>query len=322
MAALMAAIAAVLCTSTTRLTALPPGINPFVRPDAGGATARARVLTDVSAAIKRALDAGETLMEVDFPALLGSKTQFDDYSNIEMLNANRDFAFELVPRLGLGGGLLVCLLDEAECELARAAYPGAAYSSASAISLSAAAKLYSGREAGGSWLNSVFSAFIPQADTPPAPAPAAHALRLVVQPCEEGRVDDWLNMELLAEGKGRGIPIVCLNGYLDKQRSGYYPKWQFPDVTRCGEVFLSKFDPVYFLKPMQVKGRVGWILRVYDEPWQLFVQEREGASQLRTFDTRPSFEELRDCLLGVSFPGAGSSPPPRSPTADDDGRGP
>ncbi|KAG8469435.1 hypothetical protein KFE25_005890 [Diacronema lutheri] len=292
---------------------LPPGINPFARGDAGASMARARVLADVSAAITRARQAGVSLMEVEFPAqaLIG-KTQFDDFSNIEMLNANRDFAFELVPLLGLGGELLVCLLDEAECKLALEAYPGSAYASASAMPLSAAALLYSGRQAGNSWLDSALSAFMPKAEAAATGASGVppKALRLVVQPCEEGRVDDWLNMELLNEGAGQGVPIVCLNGYLDKQRSGYYPKWQFPDVTRCGAEFLARFDPVYFLKPMQVKGRVGWILRVHGEPWQLFAQERERAVLLQTFDSRPSYDEARDCLLRAGSASAASTAGP------------
>lgn len=288
-------ILAASSAGSTRLTRLPPSINPFARQELDSSSARAHVLSDVSAAVKRALDTGSTLLEVEFPPLIGSKSQFDDYSNIEHLNANRDFAFELVPRLGLGGELLVCLLDDTECELARKAYPGAAYSSASAMALSAAAQLYSGRQAGPfAWFTSAIAALGP--DKAPA-ASVAKALRLVVQPCEEGRVDDWLNMELLNEGAGRGVPIVCLNGYLDKQRSGYYPAWQFSDVTRCGAEFLSKFDAAYFLKAYSVKGRLGWVLRAYGEPWQLLAQEREGASLLETYESRPSYEEVRDRLL-------------------------
>lgn len=294
--------AACLCMakSTTRLTSLPPGINPFGRQGVNAVTARNHVSTEVAAAIARARSEGVALMEVDFPGLIGIKSMFDDFSNIEMLDANRDFAFELIPRLGLASRLVVCLLDDDECALARAAYPGGIYSAASIISLGDAARQYGGREAG-SWLN-LAVAGLKRSGAPPPPDVASPLsepalLRLVVQPCEEGRVDDWLNMELLDAGAGKGVPIVCLNGYLDKQRSGYYPRWQFPEVTACGDRFLSRFEAVYFLKPLQVKGRVGWLLRAYGEPWQLHAQERDGSSLVELFDTRPTYETLRDRLL-------------------------
>jgi hypothetical protein len=217
-----------------------------------------------------------------------------------MLDANRDFAFELIPRLGLGRRLVVCLLDDDECALARAAYPGGVYSAGGIVALGDAARQYSGREAG-SWLNlAVAGLKRATAPAPPAASPVSSepaSLRLVVQPCEEGRVDDWLNMELLDAGEGKGVPIVCLNGYLDKQRSGYYPRWQFPEVTACGDRFLSRFEAVYFLKSLQVKGRVGWLLRAHGEPWQLHAQDRDGSSLVELFDVRPPYETMRDRLL-------------------------
>ena len=35
------------------------------------------------------------LLEVEFPPLLETKTQFDDFSNVEVLDANRDFSVQL-----------------------------------------------------------------------------------------------------------------------------------------------------------------------------------------------------------------------------------
>ena len=39
----------------------------------------------------RALADGKELLEVEFPPLLETKTQFDDFTNVEVLDANRDF---------------------------------------------------------------------------------------------------------------------------------------------------------------------------------------------------------------------------------------
>lgn len=286
--------------STTRLATLPPDVNPFVRSRVASRAALQHVASDVADAVKRALADGVQLLEVEFPPLLGAKTQFDDFSNIEVLDANRDFALELVPRLGMGSELWVCLLDEKERELALEAYPGAAYQSATLLSLEAAAKACSGRAAA-TWLESAIGGMMGKGETDAAAGAAAAAdkaaCRLVVQPCEEGRVNDWLNMELLATGAGEGIPIICQNGYLDKQRSGYYARWQFPEIGRCYDDFLSGFDAVYYLRPLQSKGRVGWLLRTYGQPWQLFSQERDEARQLAEYDTRPSFQQLAERLV-------------------------
>lgn len=288
--------------SSTPLSALPPGVSLFARSKSTSTATRQHVSTAVASAIKRALANGVTLLEVDFPPLIGSKSQLDDFSNIEHLDANRDFAFELIPRLGLGAALNVCLLDEKECELAKLAYPGLLYISSSIVPLASAAKQCSGRAFGGSWLDGALAKIAPPKLQDTAAEAPLTALRLVVQPCEEGRVDDWLNMELLTEGPNGNVPIVCMNGYLDKQRTGYYPRWQFPEIARCGERFLSRFDPVYVLKPVQISGRVGWLLRVYPEPWQLHAQERDGSYLIETFAERPAFETIKALLASFTPP--------------------
>merc|ERR1712129_296342 len=91
------------------------------------------------------------------------------------------------------------------------------------------------------------------------------SLQVVVQPGDGGPIEDWLNLELLRKD---GTPMVCLNGALDKVTSGYYSNFLNPKLAKCAERFFSKFEPVYFCKPLGA-GR-GWLFRVSPEPWQLY----------------------------------------------------
>ena len=59
--------------------------------------------------------------------------------------------------------------------------------------------------------------------------------------------------------------------------------------------FFSKFEPVYYLKPIG-SGR-GWLFRVYPEDWQLYRQTREDIELVETAkswmrdDGKPVFPE-------------------------------
>ena len=71
------------------------------------------------------------LIEVEFPPLIETKTQFDDYSNVEVLDANRDFAMQLAVEAEIRGAapdaaLWLCFADDGEAELAAEAWPGLA----------------------------------------------------------------------------------------------------------------------------------------------------------------------------------------------------
>lgn len=275
---------------------LPPGSNPFVRTEKSDAALR-QIREDVYNAVNQARVDGKELLEVDFPPLLGFKTALDDVSNVELLNANRDFAMELVPRFGLGPGAWLCLLDAEECKLAKECYPGATYQEATIISLAQAARRCSGRQVE-TWLESATASMRSQEGDVASDADVAEpGMFFVVQPCEEGRTNDWLNMELLSSGQGQGVPIVCINGFLDKLRSGYYPRWiQSAELRRCGDSFLSRFEPTYILKAVQAAGRSAWLHKLYGSPWEVYVQHRDAAELVLQSDTRPDYDEIsRSC---------------------------
>ena len=72
-----------------------------------------------------------------------TKNQFDDFSNVEVLDANRDFAVQLAlePELSAAApaaSLWLCFADEGEAKLAKEAWPGAIYDGATTTSIAAA----------------------------------------------------------------------------------------------------------------------------------------------------------------------------------------
>ena len=88
--------------------------------------------------------------------------------------------------------------------------------------------------------------------------------------------------------------MVCLNGALDKVTSGYYSDFLNPQLASCATRFFSRFEPVYYLKPIG-SGR-GWLFRVYGEDWQLFRQTKEDLELVETFAKRPTPQQCVDRL--------------------------
>jgi hypothetical protein len=254
------------------LSPLPPGLNEFTRLSGRGGVLSA-IRRSVAAATGRALADGQELLEIEFPPLLETKTQFDDFSNVEVLDANRDFAVQLavepeVRAAAADASLWVCFADQGEAELAIEAWPGAMYGAATQTYITAAVRavgqeplmpMGSGALSAANALSSLFGGAPP----PPPPAPPPPALQLIVQPGDGGPMEDWLNLEFLQQ---EGVPMVCLNGALDKVTSGYYSNFLNPKLGECAERFFSRFEQVYYLKPIG-SGR-GWLYRVYPEPWQ------------------------------------------------------
>mmetsp|Transcript_1879 Transcript_1879/g.5343 ORF Transcript_1879/g.5343 Transcript_1879/m.5343 type:complete len:155 (-) Transcript_1879:103-567(-) len=120
---------------------------------------------------------------------------------------------------------------------------------------------------------------------PPPAAPAAPpaALQLVIQPGDGGPMEDWMNLERL---RVEGVPMVCLNGALDKVTSGYYSNFLNPELGRCSDRFFTRFEQVFYCKPLGA-GR-GWLYRVYPEPWQCLRETKRGLELVETYAERPS----------------------------------
>jgi len=90
------------------------------------------------------------LLEIEFPPLLGgssSKSQFDDFDNVQELDSNKDWAIQFAPlfltednlRSPFGNGKTWLIFpDLKECELARIEWPGKRYMAATFTTLKAA----------------------------------------------------------------------------------------------------------------------------------------------------------------------------------------
>ena len=80
-----------IIAAAAALTPLPPGINAY-EVAAGTRNRPAEALAPVALrAIAAAREANVKLGEIEFPALLGEKTAFDDVDNVQILNWNRDW---------------------------------------------------------------------------------------------------------------------------------------------------------------------------------------------------------------------------------------
>eukprot|EP00967_Tisochrysis_lutea_P116124 scaffold186645_cov35-Tisochrysis_lutea.AAC.1 len=232
------------------LTPIPSVLNEFWR-GGGRAGTLNLIRRSTASALGQALADGLELLEVEFPPLIERKTQFDDFSNVEELDANRDFGVQLalepeIVSVAPADQLWLVFADDAEAQLAREAWPGQRYASATQTSIAGAIRMAgseplrplgsSAADAAGNLAAMLgFGSKRAPAQAPPS-APAA--LQLVVQPGNGGPMEDWLNLEILREP---GVPMICLNGALDKVTSGYYSDLLNPRLGECASRFFSQY---------------------------------------------------------------------------------
>ena len=290
------------------LTPLPPGINAY-EVAAGTRNRPAEALAPVALrAIAAAREANVKLGEIEFPALLGEKTAYDDVDNVQILNWNRDWCMSSMQPLAgeLDGELWLAFPDRKELELAREEWPGGMYDKATLTTLEDAAEVLSGssdqawgaafaRAAEGLLGTSNLGA---KPETTTAPAPQ---VVVAVQPGDGGPLEDWLNLERCQPSDGL---LVSVNGAFDKLRGGFYPRPLFPKLAECVDRFVVDAEALVVLKNVADKGRAGWLFRVYPEPWQLFAQGKEASLLLEQYDDRPSYNDCVATLLKAGPVGA------------------
>jgi hypothetical protein len=309
---------------------LPSGLSPFEKSVAKGIDIQSNFRTIAAKALDRALKDNRKLLEIDFPPFVGgdkSKTQFDDYDNIQELDANRDWCTQLAPVLnsgttagGGGGGRTTWLVfpDDKECELAKKEWSGQRYQSAAKFtSIRAACSSVIGQEQTKKAWGSTFAetmnrltggdGILADSSTLDDLDSTSPRLHLVCQPGNGGPVEDWINVERLHKADPSQVTCV-VNGALDKVRDGYYPALFFPALSATIP-FYKEFDPVFYLKPVSDKGVYGWLYRVYPEPWQVILQtartSTRGGNRHMTVeetvalvsDTRPTYAQAVQALL-------------------------
>mmetsp|Transcript_2277 Transcript_2277/g.5140 ORF Transcript_2277/g.5140 Transcript_2277/m.5140 type:complete len:277 (+) Transcript_2277:68-898(+) len=132
-------------TANKGLTPLPKGISPFEKSLSKSIDIQATFRQYSKKAIDNAANDGVKLLEVEFPPLLGgekSKSQFDDFDNIQELDRNKDWTMLLAPMF-LGessfqkGRTWLIFPDLKECELAKQEWLGQRYQEATFTTIEA-----------------------------------------------------------------------------------------------------------------------------------------------------------------------------------------
>lgn len=215
-------------------TILPKGLNPFEKGvskslDIGGSF---RKLAE--AAIDQAIADGLDKLEIEFPPLSDSgKTQFDDFDNVQELNANRDWCVQLIPLLKRAKVTWFVLPDDKECELASQEWTGQIYRKDTRFtSLRAACEAVSGvdnsvyRKAWGSRLVETMNkmqggdGILADSSTLDFLDMKSNArFHLICQPGNGGPVEDWINVERFhseSVKENARVTSCVVNGALDK----------------------------------------------------------------------------------------------------------
>jgi hypothetical protein len=278
-------------SSSLSLTPIPKGISPFEKSLSKNIDIQSDFRKLAKRAIDAAISAGLTKLEIEFPPLLGgdqSKSQFDDFDNVQELDKNKDWTMLLAP-LFLGesmyqnGKTWLIFPDLKECELAKVEWAGQRYREATFTTIEAVTNYYltttglseSNSAATGydaPWGSSLMSnlskligggngqdagllgnmaALDPIVEGKNSPA----TLWLVIQPGNGGPVEDWVNVEKMSNAQPN-TRIVVINGALDKVRSGFYPAIFFPKLAQTVDRFYNKFESIFYIKPFADKVRL------------------------------------------------------------------
>jgi len=248
----------------------------------------------VEAAISCSKESSKTgkapLLEIEFPPLLGgdkSKSQFDDFDNVQELDSNKDWTMQFAPmffdqKTYAGGKTWLIFPDLKECELARKEWQGGRYQAATFTTIEKATeflvgggsydapwgaaianvanKVMGGDKDGDAGLLGDTRALDQLVEGENAPS----TLNLVIQPGNGGPVEDWINCEKISDASPETV-MVIVNGALDKVRDGYYPGLFFPKLAATVDRFYKRFESAFYLKPISDKGVYGWLYRVYPE---------------------------------------------------------
>ncbi|GMH93609.1 hypothetical protein TrVE_jg14194 [Triparma verrucosa] len=306
-------ILSILLNPSYPLTPLPPNISPYSPPNPS--LTSSTILSTISKALSQSLTSSHKKLEIEFPPLLlNSKSNFDDFDNIQELDLNKDFTVKLasfnedIKRLGKSCWLLYP--DLKELETTSSTWTGKTYSIPTSTTLEAAYLHLNPPppyvSPWGSSIAKTFSGIIydPLKTTKTALGDTSYLQELInkptlmifVQPGNGGPVEDWINLSNI----GDESTTCVINGALDKVTSSYYPDVFFP---RLGKVkgWYGDFERVFYLKAVSDKGVYGWVYRVFPEEWQVVKQKVvEGEVEDEVVwrgERKPDYEQAVEYLL-------------------------
>eukprot|EP00569_Conticribra_weissflogii_P003810 CAMPEP_0171333996 /NCGR_PEP_ID=MMETSP0878-20121228/4374_1 /TAXON_ID=67004 /ORGANISM="Thalassiosira weissflogii, Strain CCMP1336" /LENGTH=389 /DNA_ID=CAMNT_0011835025 /DNA_START=81 /DNA_END=1250 /DNA_ORIENTATION=+ len=327
----------------SQLSPIPKGISPFEKSLSKNIDIQGDFRKRAKGAIDAAIANDVKLLEIEFPPLLGgsqSKSQFDDFDNIQELDKNKDWTMLLAPMF-LGdkdfqkGKTWLVFPDLKECELAKKEWAGQRYQEATFTTIEAVTNFLGQANSGnnnseegvsydapwGSSLMSGLSQILGGKDgdagllgdksvlDPIVPGENSPAkLWFLIQPGNGGPVEDWVNCEKMHNIQ-KEPTMVIVNGALDKVRGGFYPAVFFPKLAATIDRFYNKFESIFYLKPFSDKNVYGWLYRVYPEPWQVVWENvkpgKDGSPEVEyvvvaTLDKKPSYSDTIGMLMKAS----------------------
>jgi Domain of unknown function (DUF1995) len=225
--------------SNQKLTPLPSGLSPFDKSISKTYDIQSVFRTIACTAIQSAMDSTNNnnnnsgqnkIYEIELPPLLSngidmSKNQFDDFDNVQELNANRNWCIQFIPKLLLSLSktknkkldvVWFILPDDKECEIAKNEYMDQRYQPTSTIQFTSIRAAYAAtnsknnnnknayKKAWGTTLAETVNklqggdgilADSSTLDTLDASNP--NRIQLICQPGNGGPVEDWINVEQL-----------------------------------------------------------------------------------------------------------------------------
>ena len=199
---------------------------------------------------KLCIEEGTKLIEVEFPA-----NRKNDLSLGETLDTNRQFTRQFANAFAsYEKDLWILFPDKKECFLAR--------------------------EKWGTDLPFTMTSIEGLMQNSPDASPL---LMIIVNPGFS--VDEWINIPKL----DKGVPMIIINGNLDRLRNGYYPWFIYPGLTKVTKEFYSNAVQALFLSPIAVGGsRLGaWLTRVYPGKWEVLVKGTTEYDVVSVSDAEP-----------------------------------
>ena len=108
-------------------------------------------------------------------------------------------------------------------------------------------------------------------------------------------IDEWIE---LAKWDTTKVPLIVINGNLDRLRQGYYPSIFYPGLTKVSKSFYSKFSQVFFLQPVSISGDryAGYTARVYPKQWEILLKSDSNYEVIKSSEQQEKAKVVFDLL--------------------------
>jgi len=195
-----------------------------------------------------------------------SPNRKNDLSVTETLDTTRDYCFEFLKAFKeYGRDLWIAFPDNNELQLARKVWGDNNFFTMTSIDGAIRRK---------------------ESEAPP---------KLLIAITPGFNIDEWIE---LAKWDTTKVPLIVINGNLDRLRQGYYPSIFYPGLTRVSKSFYSKFSQVFFLQSVSVSGDrfAGYSLRVYPGQWEVLLKSDNNYEVIKSSEQQEKAKVVFDLL--------------------------